>query len=183
MSKNLFKLLLGVGSFAIYYIILNPLYTGMGSIWQPERSISSLRDLNLQYSETLQQANTLYAQAENLRTQYNSIPDLAKEKMGLMVPDNVDPVRLLNEVNNIANQTGLAISDLGYISSPQTMGNYGTYTVSFTVTTTYSKFKELMHNYETSLRLFTIKNVAFAVSQKDSALIDFQVKLETYYIK
>ena len=183
MSKSLLKLLLAVGSFAIYYIIIDPLYTGVGSVWQPEQSVQNLRNLNSQYEETLSQANSLYNQAENLRTQYSGISDDAKQKMKLMVPDSVDPVRLLNEVNNIANQSGLALRDLGYISNPPTIGNYGMYTVSFTVKTTYSKFKDLMRNYETSLRLFTVKNVSFSIPQKDESLIDFQVKLETYYLK
>ncbi|MFA6608436.1 MAG: type 4a pilus biogenesis protein PilO [Candidatus Paceibacterota bacterium] len=183
MSKNILKLLLAVGSFAIYYVFINPLYTGIGGVWQPTQSVKSLRDLNTQYTETLNQADVLYTQAQSLSSQYNSVSDDTKQKTKLMVPDSVDPIRLLNEVSNIAGQTGVALSDLNYISNPLVMGNYGIYSVSFSVTTTYSKFKELMHNYETSLRLFTIKNVTFNVSAKDSSLIDFQVKLETYYMK
>jgi len=183
MSKNLFNLFLAVATFALYYVVLNPLYTGKGTIWSPEGNITSLRTLNTQYDDTLSQADALYQQAETLRTQYNGIPDDSKEKMKLMVPDIVDPVRLVSEVSNIANITGVSIDETSYSESPPLSGGKGAYTVSFSVKTSYEKFKELMRNYETSLRLFTIKSVVFNVPDKQDNAINFQVKLESYYVK
>lgn len=184
MSKNLLNILLAISSFAVYYLIINPLYTGVGSVWQPSQSVTSLRDLNTKYTEAIAQASALQIQADTLKTQYSGLSDESKQKMEVMVPDSIDPVRLINEVSNIGNQSGLFLGNLAYNTSPASNANkQGSYVVSFSVTTTYPKFKELMHNIETSLRLFTIKSVAFTIPAKDNSLIDFQVKLETYYMK
>ena len=182
MSKNLLNLLLLVASFALYYVVLGPLWSGAGSVWQPSQGITTLKSLNVQYTDTISQAETLLSQAESLQKQYGNISEASKEKMALMVPNKVDPVRLLSEVSSIANQTGLTVGGLGYTELPEGNGKGG-YLISFNVKTNYEKFKELMYNYETSLRLFTVKNVSFTVPEKDTSIITFQVKLETYYIK
>ncbi len=184
MSKNLLNILLAVASFALYYIIINPLYTGRGSVWQPQYGLTTLRSTNTQYDDTLQQAESLLQDAKQLSAKYKSISQETKDTMKVMVPNqaDMDPVRLVSEVDSIAARTGLSISDLNY-SEGQVIGNRGVYTISFTVKTTYTKFKELMRNFETSLRLFTIQSVQFSVPETDGNLIVFQVKMDTYYIK
>ena len=183
MSKNLFNFFLVVVSFATYYLVINPLYTGVGSIWQPTNGILALSTLNEQYESTLNQASSSSAMADELKNKYSSVPNELKEKLKIMLPSRVDPVRLISEVNNIANKKGLTLSNISYNEKAATEGTVSSYGVSFSVKTTYGKFKELMHDYETSLRLFTIKGVVFSVSEKDSDLINFQVRLETYYLK
>jgi hypothetical protein len=183
MSKNLLNTLLLVASFALYYVVINPLYTGAGSVWQPAQSIGALRASDDDYTETLRQAEELFKQAETLNKQYESVSSETKEKMKLMVPDTIDAVRMINEVNYIANQTGLTLGDLSYTQNTNATGPKATYSVSFSVKTTYTKFKELMANYETSLRLFQIQSVTFSVPEKQGELTNFQVKMETYHLK
>lgn len=183
MSKNLLNLLLATASFALYYLVIGPLYSGIGTVWQPEEGITQLQQKNDDYTNTLAQAGSLVQQAASLRNQYSSIPDVTKQTMKMMVPDSIDPVRLVSEITNIGTQTGLTLDDITYAEGQNVSDTYGSYRVSFTVKTTYSKFKELMHNVETSLRLLAIQNVTFTLPDKDSGLTSFQVTLETYYMK
>lgn len=183
MSKNLINLLLATASFALYYLVIGPLYSGTGSVWQPAEGITQLQQKNDDYGNTLAQAGSLVQQANSLRSQYTGIPDATKQNMKLMVPDSVDPVRLVSEITNIGIQTGLTLDDVTYAAGQNVSDTYGSYRVSFTVKTTYSKFKELMHNVETSLRLLAIQNVTFTIPDKDTGLMSFQVTLETYYMK
>lgn len=165
-------------------MVINPLYTGDGSIWQPEKGIVSLRDSNAQYDAAIAKVKTLSEQADALRGQYEAVSPEVKERMATMVPESIDPVRLVSEVNTIANKSGLIIHDLTYSEIPApTIGAKGSYAVSFTVSTSYVRFKELMRNYETSLRLFTIKSVAFNAPVVEGENINFQVRLETFYMK
>lgn len=184
MSKNLLYALMLVSSFALYYVVINPLYTGIGSLWQPEKGIVTLRDSNAQYDAALAKVQSLSEQADALRGQYEAVSPEVKEKMATMVPESIEPVRLMSEVNTIANGTGLIIHDLNYSEIPASAaGTKGSYAVSFTVNTSYIRFKELMRNYETSLRLFTIKSVVFNVPTVEGENINFQVRLETSYMK
>ncbi|MFA5132461.1 MAG: type 4a pilus biogenesis protein PilO [Candidatus Paceibacterota bacterium] len=183
MSPKLLNLLLIISSFAMYYLLINPLYTGVGPIWQPENSVTSLRSLNQQYDDVLAQAESLNKEAEDLRKKYNSLDADSKKKMETMVPTSIDPVRFLSEVNKIAAESGIALVSTSYSDTPKSATTPAAYQLSFSVKTTYAKFKEFMSNYENSLRLFTLQSVSFSAPEKEGDLTTFQVKLNTYYLK
>jgi hypothetical protein len=184
MSKNLLNLLLIVTVFAMYYLVIHPFYSGTGGVWQPSTSIQSLQDMNTQYDVTLAQADSLYTQAQTLRAQYANISDEQKQKMQMMVPGSIDEIRLLDEVQGIGAQTGLYLDNLSYSENGGgAVSSLGSAGISFTIKTTYPKFKELMDNFEKSLRLFSIQNVSFSASEVEGSPLSFQVKLSTYYLK
>lgn len=184
MSKNLLHLLLIIASFSLYYVAIKPLYTGVGGVMQPEKSIQTLSALNTQYDDTLSKADDIMRQAETLRAQYAKITSEDKAKMAIMVPDSVDQVHLLSEVRGIGEDAGFALTDILF-----TEGGTGGVSsrsaafISFSVKTTYPRFKVLMNNFEKSLRLFSIDSVTFAVPTKEGDLTTYQVKLQTYYLK
>lgn len=178
MSKNLLSLLLAVASFAVYYLLINPLYTGAGSVWQPEYSVESLQSLNKEYDVTLEQVNGLKAQANTLRTDYEKITDDQKQKMKLMVPDSVDKVRLLDEVSTMMQEAGFASQSLNVAESG---GQIPGYNISFNVKSNYDDFKSLMEVFEKSLRLYSVQSVNF--STPDTGLTTYSVVLSTYYLK
>lgn len=182
MSKTLLNLLLIVATFAVYYLVIGPVYTGMGGVWQPAESVQSLKLLNTQYDETLAQADNLYSQAETLRSQYARISNDQKEMMKVMVPDSIDKVRLLSEVNNVFAQTGFTPNELAY-SEGNSTPTRGVVNISFSVKTNYTRFKQLMDVFEKSMRLFSVQSVTFETPEKEGEPTSYQVKLETYYLK
>lgn len=183
MSKNLLNLLLIVTVFAMYYLAIGPLYNGTGGVWQPAESIPQLRAMNAQYDTTLAQADALYNQAQTLRAQYANVSPEQKQKMELMVPNSIDKIRLLDEVDAIAKETGLALDSLSYSEGASASTALGAAGVSFIVKTNYPKFKELMDNFEKSLRLYSVQTVTFASPSKEGDLTSYQVKLTTYFLK
>ena len=109
MSPKLLNILLIVASFAVYYLLIGPLWTGAGSIWSPSRGgVSTLKTEAASYQETVSQAETLFAKGKDLRNQYMAIDDETKQKMIQMVPQKVDPIRLLSEFDGIAASSGVS---------------------------------------------------------------------------
>jgi hypothetical protein len=183
MSKNLLSLLLLVATFAVYYLLIGPLYKGTGGVWQPTESVQSLMALNTEYDQTLALADSLYSQATSLQAQYSKISVDDKAKMAIMVPESIDKVRLLSEVSNLVESTGLTASDIGVTDGNSALPGRGVMNVSFTVKTNYPKFKELMDDVEKSMRLYSIQNVTFSAPAKEGDLTSYQVQLQTYYLK
>lgn len=244
MSRNLVTILLLVSSFAVYYLGISPMYSGEGSIWRPSNGLKQLIDLKKQYEETVNEAKQLSSKAQSLTSEYNNVSDDDKEILKVMIPNEIDPVRLLSEINGIANDAGVVFKDLSYsdksgqgdnmggaknmmqnsttpsvsptvmpgspstsvgavpgssqtgagtlpqgsgssqvTSSPKKSVDLGIYEISFTTSTTYDKFKQLMSKYENSMRLITIREVTFGEPDKKSGLVEYKVKLETYYMK
>lgn len=183
MSKNLLNLLLFILSFALYFLAIKPLYTGVGGVIQPEQSVQKLRMLNAQYDDTLRKAEDLINQADGLKKQYESVTPKDKAEMAVMVPDGIDKVRLLSEAHKIGEEAGFALNDLSYSEGGNPSTGKGYASIAFTVKTTYPRFKALMDNFEKSMRLYSIESVSFNPNGKEDELTSFQVKLQTYYLK
>lgn len=181
MSSLLFKILLVVFPIVLYTQLISPLYSGGGSIYQPEKSITDLKDLSLQYDSTIKQAATLVNQADDLKNQYTNLSPEAKANLSVMIPDAVDQIRLLDEVDSIIKEAGFSSNDIG-ISEIGDKDKAG-YAISFTTKGSYSKFKNLLHAFQTSLRLYTVDSISFNAPTVSGDLITFQVRLETYYMK
>ena len=183
MSKNLLNVLLIISSFAICYLVIIPLYSGASDLLPIKMGISDLSNKNSQYDQAIKQVNDATLKISQLQTGYMSFPNDVKQMMNIMVPDSIEPVRLMSEVNSIANKSGLMLQDVSASKDTSPSSYADKYSVSFSVSTTYDLFKALMAKYETSLRLFNIDAVSFSAPQKDGDLINFQVKLSTFYIK
>ena len=183
MSPKLLNILLILASFSLYYLVIGPIWTGGGPIWAPAQGISTLMSQDKQYKDTISSADNLSTQGEKLKSQYKAVSDETKQKLAIMVPQKIDKVRLLSEIDNIANQSGVALSNVSAIDIATIDKLKGSYNISFSVKTTYTKFKEFMRNYENSLRLFTLESVNFTAPEKIDDLTDFKVTLKTYYLK
>lgn len=161
-----------------------PIWTGNGSLWVPEGGgISTLRNMESQYKDASLKATELFEQGNELKLQYNAVDDQVKQKMILMVPLKIDKIRLLSEIDNIANQSGIALSNVSVNETSSSDKLKGSYEVSFSVKTNYTDFKKFMRNYENSLRLFTLESVNFNAPEKIDEPINFKVLLKTYYLK
>jgi hypothetical protein len=113
MSPKLLNILLIALPAVLFYGYLMPYYTGEGGlVWTPEKSIKTLQVENVLFANTLKQTGIIKDAAEKFEKDYNSFDADTKQKISTMLPDTIDPVKLRNEVINIAAKTGVAISGL-----------------------------------------------------------------------
>ena len=189
MSRPLKIIFLILASGSLYYYLISPLYTGVGDYYKPDKGITSLKSLDKDYDATLLQAQGISARAEGLKRTYKAITDEDKQKLNIILPETVDQVVLLNEVNTIFNKSGFKIDSLTYNKGVSRFaGNIGAYTLIISTKGTYEHFKNLVHNLETSMHFYTIKSLGFSTPLKDGEIKDrepmvFSLKLETYYLK
>lgn len=187
MSKNLLNLLLFVASGALYYLVISPLYKGGGTLWSPEQTVQSQKALLDQYSGTIGNAEKVASEASNLYKQYQSVDEETKNRIKYIVPDSIDPIRLRSEVIGIAANKGFAVVSPTFTQDLQKKR----YIIKFSVSTTYFRIKELLAEYENSLRLYSIRKVTFStpkadangLKKDDTELINFVIEMETYYMK
>lgn len=186
MSPKLLNIFLLMLSGVLYFFVITPIYTGFGSLWTPKdgKGIVQLRQSKAKYTVTLEQVGQIITQAENLKKDYLAVPEEDKAKLKQMVPSSVDRVRLLSEITNIGNQSGITLNDLNVTELKSFEDKVrGAYSVSFSVKTSYPRFKEIITNFETSLRLFSTESVAFSAPEKESNPITFNVRMMTYFMK
>lgn len=179
MSPKLLNILLIIATGTLYYLFINPIYSGIDTgIWSPgEENIKSLIVLRDQYDATIKGIDGISSKANALQKRYDSFDDETKTKMMIMVPDSINTIKLLSELTSIADQAGFPLDSIGV------KDRGGEYSVSFTVVTTYTKFKDFITHWEKSMRLFTLQSVTFSPGKTDEDALKFNVDLTTYYLK
>lgn len=167
MSPKLFNILLVITPAVLYYGYIQPMYNGTpGFVWTPEKSLSVLKNENVQYVNAINQLPIIDKEAKEINAAYKAINPALLQQVKVLLPNEIDPVKLRNDVVSIASQSGIPISNLSVIldSSGQA------YKVSFRTRTRYSLFKNFMKNYEKSTRLFVLTDLSIArASATDAA--------------
>ena len=139
---------------------------------------------NAQYDAALTKAAELQQLKQSLLSKYNSFDQTNLSKLQTMLPDQVDNIRLILDMDNIANLHGMALQNVS-ISTPnasQAAGavgaisaggrKYDSITMSFSTHGTYSQFKSFLDDLEASLRIVDVVSLSFtsAASNGDQSV-------------
>lgn len=165
---------------------------GTGLVWAPEANIQVLKSVNVQYEDAFKQINDLDREVKKINTNYENLDPALKDKVTMMLPDSIDPVKLRNEVISIANKSNVAISGLKVVETNKTpSANLGVYTVSFSVKSHYPPLKELLAAYERSMRFFVLNNISIdkwtkkneSTEADDIEMLSSSVAFDVYYLR
>jgi len=175
---NIFSLIMILVSFGLFFGYIDPTY-------------KEVREVFAQKSETdkmLGNANELVKQRDELLVKYKQVNTADLEKLMKLLPDNIDNVRLIIDIDEIAKKYGMRARDFvtsvnaesGAIGSAQKP--YGTLTLSFTTAATYQTFTAFLADLQKSLRLIDVASIDFS-SPDDSQVYTYKVSLKTYWLK
>lgn len=135
---------------------------------------------------------------------YGNITVEERQRLIKLLPDTVDNVRLMRDINNIAEQRGLLIRNIAVtregekkentqrntITSVDATSDVGTITLSFSVTSPYDKFISFMKDLEQALRVVDIRALEVSpnsttgtAAQSQNALYTFAITLDTYWLR
>ena len=92
-----------------------------GFIWKINPTYLTVQDSKTklgQYDTALNNSKTFAAQREILDNKYKSISAVDLSKLSTMLPDSVDNIRLILEIDNIASAYGMSLKDVQYNTTP-----------------------------------------------------------------
>lgn len=184
------SLLLLIGaSIAVFSIFVMPRY----------RVVQTMRTDVASYNTRLATAQRLKLSREDLIARYNSIPKADLDNLKTLLPDSVDNIRLIIQLDALATKNGLSsLRNVQYDSAktdqsikgdqtPGTQRPYGDFQISFETSGQYKNFLSFISDLEQNLRLVDISSVTFApVANPDKAIADsikYTVVLKTYWLK
>jgi hypothetical protein len=186
-------LILILSSLGIFFGYVDPNYKGSGAVIESDLTTYGIKQLKEEYSKYQDTSNNSTKVVENrkmLTEKNNSIKEVDKSKLLKMLPDNIDNVKLILEITDIAAKRNLSLKGISISSdskktSDTTIGAdntpYGTLSLKFSVNTTYDTFLNLLNDLETNLRLIDITDIGFSSAETD--FYDFSVSLNTYWLK
>lgn len=165
-------------SITAFFLFIDPTYKETKEL----RRELALFDSALDNSKELQKIRDAIVEEYN-----NAISPSDKELLSKFLPNTVDNVRLVRDIDSIAAHHGLALRNVR-VEFGESVGevgpstrSYGTATVSFAVAASYPFFLAFLSDLERSLRLVDIVSVSFTASDQD--LSEYQIGVRTYWLK
>jgi Tfp pilus assembly protein PilO len=169
----------------LFFTFIDPTY----------KDIKSLEIRRQDNENMIKKAHELRAKREDLMNKYNSISLEDRNKLNKLLPETVDNVRLILDIDNIARNYGIVlrgISISGEIGennqNPQivdrTGRKYGIITLSFSFNAPYETFKKFLRDLENSLRLVDVNSFTLSAGgQGSSDLYNYSLSLNTYWLR
>ena len=177
----IFMILAAVG---IFYGYTNPNYRGE----DVPMNIVKLMEERKKYGEALINSNDLITERNKLANKYNSMSSNDTERLKKLLPDHIDNVRLIIDIDGIASRHNLNIRNINISDSAgdgDALGPdnnpYGTVSLKFNIIAPYEKFKSFIKDLEDSLRVVDITGISFSAAESGS--YDYGVAIKTYWIK
>ncbi len=194
MSTKLLNFLLIVLPTVLYFGYISPYYTGSGGfVWTPENSIKNLQILNVQYTNTLNQIGLINDAAESLNKDYHSVDKDMIRNIMIMLPDDIDTVKLRNEVLQIGSSVGVAINNIKIEKDTRSDKRFNFYRISFDIKTKYSTFKKFMEEYEKNKRVFSLEKATISrpirdeddktFKAEDADILNIAIVSRVYFMK
>jgi len=178
--KGLFPLVAVAVAIALFYWYIDPTYASIKEL----RAQQATLDVALNRSLELQQAR------DELLSKYNTFSQDELGRLEKLLPDHVDNVRLILDLDGIASRYGMRVRNVS-IEEPRNTRTanaigvddtqYESLVLSFTVSGQYSTFRQFVADLERSLRIVDIVGLSF--SANDEGVYDFTVSLRTYWLK
>ncbi|MES2315609.1 MAG: hypothetical protein V4486_02635 [Patescibacteria group bacterium] len=165
--------------------------------------ITTLRAEQASYNEALDNSKALQSERDKLTQKYNNIGVDNLDKLKKLLPENVDNIRLILEIEKIGMPYGMILKDVkyntatasadaqanqiqgGYIATE--VKDYGTWDLEFSTAGTYSNLLNFINDLEHNLRIVDISSIDFSsdagAGSKDTGVYTYKFKIKTYWLK
>ncbi len=184
------------------FFYVKPLYADVMAL----RADATSYDTALKNSKDLQQTR------DKLITAYKAISPTDKERLNKFLPNTVNNIQLILEIQQVASKYGLSIKNISFVppvedvatieetkttkatstktAKPKEVSLFGTFDLDFKTQADYETFNLFIKDLEQNLRLIDIVAVDFMIPipnktgfVADTDLYDFSVKIKTYWLK
>ncbi len=183
MSRYIFPLILVVLAALLYVFFTD------ATIGKIKVALAREQELSL-FIEDAKQAQ---AKLDQIKERYENFPAGADQSLRAILPDTIDPVRFVVDVNAVVERRGLLVKSPQVATIPPEKGSadkFTKHTLSFTVTAPYELFRTLLGDLESSLALRNMETISFSTqdSKRDAspnanpvnAVHDYRIEISSY---
>lgn len=194
MLRLIAPFILIVGAIVGFFALVSPVYD----------EITALKAQVAAYNQALDNSKALENERDKLVKKYNSIDPANLEKLEKLLPDSVDNIRLILEIEKIASPYGMVLKEVKYDSVVKDVVDsnvvqagdssvnlnskeYGLWNLSFSTEGNYANFLNFIRDLESNLRIVDIASIQF--SSVDNTLLGkadtykYSFKIKTYWLK
>jgi len=187
-------ILIGI-SIALFFTFTKPLYG----------DIVLLREEVTAYHEALNNSKALENERDKLTQKYNAIGGENLDRLQKLLPEGVDNIRLVLEIEKLATPYGMVLRDVQYDTIQQDTlptgpgviqgeavnqnlrKDYGVWNLEFSAEGTYNNFINFLKDLENNLRIVDITSVSFSSNNAGPNILSdvykYNFRIKTYWLK
>ncbi len=190
--KSLLPIIFILVSIAAFIFAVNPWFN----------DVKTLKADILVYNTALNNSTDLQRTEDSFITTYNSIKQSDKDRLATFLPNSVNNIQFILEIERIANLHNMPIKDLKFefkkkeapstaiaVENVSETKSYGIFPVEFSTEGNFDSFVLFLKDLESNLRLVDVKSVVFSVPDTkvgdtgNSNVYTYMLKVETYWLK
>lgn len=191
-------ILIGI-AIGIFFVFANPIFN----------DLSALNVQAASYNDALGNSKMLENERDKLTAKYNSINPENINKLAKFLPQNVDNIRLILEIEQIAAPYGMTLKDVKYDTeetvepsarqqgvlpgsiSKKANKDYGIFELEFSTSGSYDNFINFTKDLENNLRIVDISSIVFSSTATpavgggagSSDKYNYTFTIKTYWLK
>ena len=186
MNKIVTPVLLIVIAIGLYFLYTKP---------QLE-NVDAAKAEESKYTEAVEKAGELKEIRARLVEKRATFDPVAMERLKKLLPDNVDNVRLLIEVDSMAQKHNMTLRRVQFsqegaldnqggrvVATENRSKPYDSILLSFAVDARYDDFLLFMRDLEQSLRLADVESIQFESKEGTGVPTTYTVGIRTYWLK
>ena len=173
--------ILVVAAIGLFVVYTNPSYQASKALVTQENA----------YDDALTKSQELKGVRDQLLSKRNTFAASDVQKLQEILPDNVDNIRFLIDINNIAARHNLSLKNvqLGTITNGTTAqaanlaasgGPVGSVDISFSVNASYNDMLAFLQDVEHSVRITDVEKLDFSTSAVNNP--DYSFTVRTYWL-
>lgn len=183
MMSRLIPILFILAAIGLFFGYINPTYTG---------EVSSLRADIASYDSALAASQKFAEKEAELAQERNSIPADGLARIEEFLPDGVDNVQLILDLNSLASKSGLSLSnfDIGQSSGSTASGDQlalasqspvDSLDLSVSATGSYAAMKAFLKGTEWSLRPLDL--VSLTLNDSKTGVYTYDLTFRIYWLR
>jgi len=177
----------------MFVIYTSPLY----------QDVMLLREEMSAYNQALSNSKALENERDKLTQKYNAIGGENLNKLQKLLPESVDNIRLVLELEKLALPYGMVLKDVKYDATPKESTtspgviqgevlnqnfrkDYGVWSLGFSTEGSYSNFINFLKDIENNLRIVDVTSISFSSSTalgSSSDVYKYNLQVKTYWLK
>jgi Tfp pilus assembly protein PilO len=182
MTRLIIPIILIAAALGLFVLWVNPTY----------QAAQGLAAQVASYDDALNKSQELKSVRDQLLSRRNTFSQDDVNKLQEILPDNVDNIRLIIDINKIASLHNLTLQNvqLGSVSNSNNTQNalaagasgspIGSVDIGFSVTTNYDTMLAFLQDLEHSLRLIDVEKLSFTAAGADNDSYNFSIR--TYWL-
>lgn len=190
-------------SIGVYFGLTDGIINGSSFFWgeSSQVGIMDLRAEKKSLNKALTDAEDLQAKAEVLKRQANSLSPENLVKLDTFLPDSINDLQLVVDINGIAKRSNMSISDVKLVTedrsatgrvtpsagvATKSFAEVATVPLAFTVQGTYPNLKSFLTDLSNNLRLIDVTKLDFGQNSSEDlakGIYKYNITVETYWLK